>query len=94
MAIKALEKEDMSKNMLSKYVRNYQKYWGKRIRDSLKALRVLEKLEDEEFNKLAELLTQQDILDLANGGNITRVGRKFMKHPLFSLKLAKALLTS
>lgn len=93
-AIKALEREDVSKNLLDGYVRKYQKYWGKRIRDSLKALRVLEKLEDEEFNKLAELLTQQDILDLANGGNITRVGRKFMKHPLFSFKLAKALLTS
>jgi digeranylgeranylglycerophospholipid reductase len=93
-AIKALEKEDLSKNILAGYVENYQKHWGKRIRDSLKALRVLEKLEDEELNKLAEVLTQQDILDLANGINITRVGRKFMKHPLFSWKLAKALLTS
>jgi len=93
-AIEALEKEDLSKNILTGYVENYQKHWGKRIRDSLKALRVLEKLEDEELNKLAEMLTQQDILDLANGINITRVGRKFMKHPLFSLKLAKALLTS
>ncbi len=92
--IEALEKEDLSKNILAGYVKNYQKHWGKRIRDSLKALRVLEKLEDEELNKLADVLTQQDILDLANGINITRVGRKFMKHPLFSLKLAKALLTS
>ena len=91
-AIEALEKEDLSKKMLDGYVEKYQKKWGKRIKDSRKALRVMEKLNDEEFNKLSELLTPQDILDLANGANIARVGQKFIKHPLFSLKLAKALL--
>ena len=91
-AIEALEKEDVTKKMLDGYVEKYQKKWGKRIKDSRKALRVMEKLNDEEFNKLSELLTPQDILDLANGANIARVGQKFIKHPLFSLKLAKALL--
>lgn len=93
-AIEALEKEDLSKRILRKYVEKYQRTWGKRIKDSQKALSVLEKLDDADLNKLAELLTPQDILDLANGANISRVGRKFMKHPLFSLKMAKALLTS
>jgi digeranylgeranylglycerophospholipid reductase len=93
-AIEALEKENLSKKILTGYVEKYQKNWGKRIKDSQKALSVLEKLDDEDLNKLAELLTAQDVLDLANGANIARVGRKFLKHPLFSLKLATALLTS
>jgi len=93
-AVRALEREDLSKSTLRGYVEDYNKHWGKRIKDSLKALRVFEKLDDEDLNKLAELLEPQDIIDLANGANISRVGRKFTRHPLLSLKVAKTLLTS
>ena len=55
---------------------------------------MFEKLDDKDLNTLAGLLEPQDILDLANGANIARVGRKFMKHPVFSFKIAKALLTA
>lgn len=90
-AVEALEEEDLSKDRLMSYARGYDEHWGKRIRDSLKALKVMEQLSDEDLNQLADLLDSKDILDLANGFDIARVGRMFLRHPLFSLKIAKAL---
>ncbi|MBE0511810.1 NAD(P)/FAD-dependent oxidoreductase [Candidatus Bathyarchaeota archaeon] len=93
-AVEALEEENLSYSKLVKYAEHYNEHWGKRIRDSLRALKVLEKLNDSDLNNLASLLEPRDILDLANGTDIKRVGRKFLKHPLFGLKMAKALLTA
>ncbi|OYT26056.1 MAG: hypothetical protein B6U95_07990, partial [Thermofilum sp. ex4484_82] len=61
--------------------------------DSFKALKVIEGLSDDDLNMLAEVLEPQDILDLANGNNIKRVALKLLKHPILSLKVAKALLS-
>ena len=93
-AVKALEEENLSRNNLMRYVERYNERWGKRIRDSLRVLRVIETLSDDDLNELADILEPQDILDLANGLDIARVGRKFLRHPLFSLKIAKALLSA
>lgn len=93
-AIDALEASNFSKSMLMSYPQKYNWYWGKRIKDSLKALRVLERLTDEDLNLLAELLDSNDIVDLANGLDIARVGRRFLRHPIFGLKLATTLVTS
>jgi len=93
-AIAALREENYSRDRLFEYAERYNEHWGKRIRDSLKALRVLDKLDDVDLNRLADLLEQQDILDLANGLDLKRVGHKFLKHPWFSLKIAKALLSA
>ncbi len=93
-AIDALEANNFSMSMLMSYPQEYNKYWGKRIKDSLKALKVLERLTDEDLNRLAELLDSEDILDLANGLDIARVGRRFLRHPIFGLKIAKSLVTS
>ena len=93
-AVEALQEENLSQDRLFEYVERYNEHWGKRIRDSLKALRVLEKLDDSDLNRLADFLEPQDILDLANGLDLKRVGHKFLKHPWFSLKIAKAILTA
>ena len=70
------------------------RYLSKRIDDSLTTLRLIEKLTDPEFNQLAEILTGQDIIDLANGMNMERVGKKLLDHPHFAERLAEALLGS
>lgn len=93
VAARALETNDYSAKLLSEYVAKYNEYWGKRIRDSLKGLHVIEKLSDEELNQLAEILSPQDIVSLANGENVAHVATKLLKHPIFSIKIAKALLT-
>ncbi|MEZ0345484.1 MAG: NAD(P)/FAD-dependent oxidoreductase [Infirmifilum sp.] len=93
VAVKALERGDFSAETLSEYVAKYNEYWGKRIRDSLKGLQVIEKLSDDELNQLAEVLSPEDVVNLANGENVVHVATKLLKHPLFSLKIARALLS-
>jgi digeranylgeranylglycerophospholipid reductase len=93
-AIRAMEKGNFSKDVLIGYPEEYEVHWGKRIRDSLKALRVLEKLDNEDFNQLAELMDSEDVLDLANGVDIARVGRRFLRNPAIGIKVATALLTA
>jgi digeranylgeranylglycerophospholipid reductase len=90
---KALEEGNLSKQRLSEYKDKYNEYWGKRIKDSLKGLHAIEKLSDDELNQLAEILSPEDVVNLANGENVASVAVKLLKHPLFSIKLARALLS-
>jgi len=76
---------------LEDYPKRYA-YWTGRIKDSLKALKVIEKLTDEELNRLADVLSGADVVDLASGIDIKRVAIKLLKHPYFALRIAKALL--
>ncbi|RLE61563.1 MAG: hypothetical protein DRJ35_00145 [Thermoprotei archaeon] len=93
IAAEALEKGDLSEKFLAKYKKEYDKYWGKRINDSLKGLKAIENLNDDELNQLAEIFDAEDIINLANGENITKVAMKLLKHPIFSVKIAKILLS-
>jgi digeranylgeranylglycerophospholipid reductase len=93
-AVEALEAEDLSRGRLQRYAARYDESWGKRIHDSYKALHVIERLSDTDLNALVDLLAPQDIIDLANGVDIARVAGKFLRHPLFGLKIARALLTA
>lgn len=93
-AAKALERGDLSEKSLQEYRKRYDEHWGRRIRDSLKVLHVIERLSDDELNQLAELLTPEDVVKLANGEDVARIAMKFLKHPIFSIKLAQALLSS
>ncbi|MCW3987078.1 MAG: NAD(P)/FAD-dependent oxidoreductase [Candidatus Bathyarchaeota archaeon] len=93
-AVKALEEENFSRDRLKKYADRFNELWGKRIRDSLKALHVIERLNDNDLNALADILEPQDIINLVNGSDIATVARKLLRHPLFSLKIAKTLLTT
>jgi digeranylgeranylglycerophospholipid reductase len=88
----ALAEGDVSAAVLERYQRDYAARWGRRIGDSLKALRAVERLSDEDLNELAGLLSQDDVLDLANGLDITRVAAKLIRHPLLGLRLARALM--
>ncbi|HDN02254.1 MAG TPA: NAD(P)/FAD-dependent oxidoreductase [Candidatus Bathyarchaeota archaeon] len=92
VAAEAVSQEDSSKSMLQKFEQEYDKYWGKRIKSSLKAMRVFEKLGDEDFNMLANILTAEDIINLANGINILKTATKLLKHPVLAAKLARPLL--
>ncbi len=93
VVVEAFGKEDFSRRLLEEYPLKYNEYWGKRIKDSLKALKVIEGLSDDDLNLLAEVLDSRDILDLANGENVRRVALKLLKHPILSVKVAKALLS-
>lgn len=93
VAAKALEEGDLTAKRLSEYPKEYGKYWGKRISNSLKALKAIEALSDDELNLLADVLSPEDIINLANGENLSSVAMKLLKHPVLSIKLAKKLLS-
>lgn len=86
----ALESGDS--NALRKYPQLYNEYWGTRISRSLKVLRALEKLGDDDLNLLGSMLSGDDIVDLANGLDVKRVVAKFSKHPVLAMKIASKLL--
>ncbi len=92
IAREAIVENNITYNKLKEYVSEYDKYWGIRISRSLKVLRVVERLNDNELNELARILEGKDIIDLANGLNVKRVAQKLMKHPVFFAKIARALL--
>lgn len=86
----ALEAVDPS--VLIEYPRRYSEPWGSRISKSLKVLRVIESLPDNDLNTLGELLSGDDIIDLANGLDVKRVAAKLMLHPLVAVKIASRLI--
>ncbi|MEM3072251.1 MAG: NAD(P)/FAD-dependent oxidoreductase, partial [Candidatus Bathyarchaeia archaeon] len=93
VAVEALRQNDLSKTSLNRYVERYNLAYGERIAKSRKALTVLEKLSDDDLNKLAEVLTGADVLDLANGTNVERVAKKLLAHPILAARVAVALLS-
>lgn len=93
VAGKAALEGECSTHRLSEFDERYEEPWGRRIRRSLKVMRATERLTDEELNMLQGMLDEKDVLDLANGLDLRRVGMKLLSHPRFAVKLARALLT-
>lgn len=73
VAARAVEEGDTTASRLSEYGRRFDAVWGKRIRDSGRVVEMLDKFSDEDLNTLAEVLTSEDVLALANGTDIPRV---------------------
>ncbi len=92
-AAEAVIEGDTSEKFLSRWVKKYDDPWGKRIRYSLKAMRFLERLSDDELNKLADVLNPDDIVKLANGEDVFGVVRRLLRAPGVAYKLAKAIVS-
>jgi digeranylgeranylglycerophospholipid reductase len=86
----AIEAGDPS--VLREYPLRYSEPWGSRISKSLKVLRVIETLPDDDLNTLGELLSGDDIIDLANGLDVKRVAAKLMLHPMVAVRIASRLI--
>ena len=86
----AIEAGDPS--VLREYPVRYSEPWGSRISKSLKVLRVIETLPDDDLNTLGELLSGDDIIDLANGLDVKRVAAKLMLHPMVAVRIASRLI--
>jgi len=91
VAAQAVEEGDWGRSSLLRWRKEYSD-WIDKIKFSLKVMRFLEKLSDEELNKLADILRPDDIVKLANGENVFSVARRLLRHPGLSYKLAKAIL--
>jgi digeranylgeranylglycerophospholipid reductase len=71
VAAEAVKEGDFSEKRLHKYKVEFDKYWGKRIKESGKVLEMLDKFSDDDLNSLSEIITTNDILSLANGDHAT-----------------------
>lgn len=91
IAAKAISIGDWSEKTLSMWREKYM-FWIKKINLSLRIMRFLEKLSDEELNQLRDVLMPDDIVKLAGGEDIKKVALRLLKYPGIAFKLAKAIL--
>ncbi|MDH5792312.1 MAG: hypothetical protein OEZ44_08985, partial [Candidatus Bathyarchaeota archaeon] len=93
VAAKAIEEGDVSASRLSEYEKLFDEYWGRRIRDSRKIVEMLDRFSDEDLNTLASIVTNEDVLNLANGTAVTRTLAKIVaRAPLKIIRLMSAYL--
>ncbi|MFB0557756.1 MAG: geranylgeranyl reductase family protein [Candidatus Bathyarchaeia archaeon] len=91
IAAEAAEMGDVSASRLSVYEKRFDEYWGKRISDSRKVLEMLDRFSDENLNTLARVITNEDIINLANGVAVTRtLARIVTRSPIGIIKLISA----
>ncbi|MFB0558199.1 MAG: geranylgeranyl reductase family protein [Candidatus Bathyarchaeia archaeon] len=91
VAAEAVDEGDLSASRLSVYEKRFDEYWGKRIRDSRKVLEMLDRFSDENLNTLARVITNEDVINLANGVSVTRTLVRIMaRSPIGIIKLMSA----
>lgn len=88
VAAEAVKEGDVSSTRLSEYVNRFNEYWGKRIRDSRKVVEMLDRFSDDDLNTLATIITNDDVLNLANGTAVARTLTKIVaRAPLKIIRL-------
>ncbi len=93
-AVDAIIGEDTSAKRLTQYRVKFEKYWGKRIKDSRRIVEMLDKFSDDDLNTLSTIITNDEILSLANGENTKRTVAKICaRSPGKIMKLMVAYLT-
>ena len=93
-AVDAIVGEDTSAKRLDQYRVKFEKYWGKRISDSRRIVEMLDRFSDEDLNALSTVITNDEILSLANGENTKRTVAKIVaRSPGKIMKLMTAYLT-
>ena len=93
IASKAIQEGNTSTGRLNEYVKEFDKYWGKSIKDSGKVLKMLDKFSDNDLNVIQEVITQQDIMNLTNGINVpSTLARLTARSPFKLINLIKTAL--
>jgi digeranylgeranylglycerophospholipid reductase len=93
VAAEAVKNGDVSASILAEYPKKFEEYWGKRIESSGKVLEMLDKFSNADLNNLAEVMTNEDVLDLANGINVPgALARIVSRSPLKIIGLIRAYL--
>ncbi|MBN2336803.1 NAD(P)/FAD-dependent oxidoreductase, partial [Candidatus Bathyarchaeota archaeon] len=93
VAAEAVKEGDVSAERLHDYRKEFDMYWGKRIKDSGKVVEMLDKFSEDDLNTLAEIITNEDVLALANGTNVTStLGGLMKRSPRKLIRLLRAYL--
>ena len=86
-----LNKDDVSKEALSKFNRIWWEKRGKHLKKVEKLREVVEKLSDEDFNDFVGALKPEDIIEFSRGSRLSVFAKALMRKPRL-VKLAKHLL--
>ncbi|TRO49449.1 NAD(P)/FAD-dependent oxidoreductase [Candidatus Bathyarchaeota archaeon] len=93
VAAEAVKEGDVSEKRLSAYREEFDEYWGKRIRDSGRVLEMLDRFSDDDLNTLSEVITNEDVLSLANGTKVAATVAGLVKRsPMKIIRLIRAYL--
>jgi len=84
---RAIKENDFSKRRLSDYAHSYHLAYGRQIENSLKAAQIYKRLDDNDLNRLIEVLSAKDLADLASGLDLGRIVEMLLKHPLLSSRV-------
>ncbi len=76
---KAIKKGDVSSEALQEYNKRWWKERGKTLRNVEKVREMFEKMKDEEMNDLGEVLSGEDLVDLAHGKNYARLAKIYAR---------------
>jgi digeranylgeranylglycerophospholipid reductase len=91
VAVKAVEHKDFSERTLSEYERLWEEKEGKTLKQRLALRKVMEQLDDEEWDAIFHTITDKDIKDVMDGNFAHVVAKVVANKPTLLLKL-KALI--
>jgi digeranylgeranylglycerophospholipid reductase len=90
IAADVLAKAVKSGNVSAAGLEEYNKRWWEERGDSLKNVEkvreMFEKMSDEEMNDLAEVLSGEDLVDLAHGKNFAKLAKIYAKYKMKGIK--------
>ncbi len=93
VAAEAVKEENVSAERLGEYKKEYDVYWGKRIIEAGKVLHMLDKFSDEDLDVLAEVISTEEIMHMANGLNVaSTLAGLVKKSPMKLIQLIRAYL--
>jgi len=93
VAVEAIKEDNVTEERLSAYRAEFDTYWGKRIIEAGKVLYMLDKFSDEDLDVLAEVISHEDIMHMANGLNVaSAMAGLVKKSPLKLMQLIRAYL--
>lgn len=87
---KAVKSNNFSKKFLSEYNRKWWETRGKKMEKLYKLRKVVESLNDDELNWLADYLRGEDLVDIARASGLKKLGLLLMKKPRL-VKIARKL---
>jgi digeranylgeranylglycerophospholipid reductase len=93
VAAEAVKEGNLSAERLSKYRNEFDSYWGKRIIEARKVLLMLDKFNDDDLDVLADVISTEDIMHMANGLNVASTIAGLVKRsPMKLIQLIRAYL--
>jgi digeranylgeranylglycerophospholipid reductase len=93
VASAAIKEGNVSEERLSAYRVEFDEYWGRRITEAGKVLNMLDKFSDDDLDVLADVISHEDIMHMANGLNVaSAMAGLVKKSPMKLMHLIRAFL--